>query len=98
MKKTHISHKSRTDCNRVDKICDKDIDLSENPEITPEMFAKAVLRKGLKPVTRKSQVTLRIDDEVLAWFKNQGKGYQTRINSLLKAYKEANQNESGRII
>ena len=58
------------------------------------MFAKAVLRKGLKPVTRKSQVTLRIDDEVLTWFKNQGKGYQTRINSLLKAYKEANQNES----
>lgn len=98
MKKKHISHKSRTDWNRVDKLRDKDIDLSENPEVTPEMFAKAVLRKGLKPVTRKSQVTLRIDDEVLTWFKNQGKGYQTRINSLLKAYKEANQNESGRSI
>ena len=98
MKKKYISHKSRTDWNRVDKLRDKDIDLSENPEVTPEMFAKAVLRKGLKPVTRKSQVTLRIDDEVLTWFKNQGKGYQTRINSLLKAYKEANQNESGRTI
>ena len=98
MKKKHISHKSRTDWNRVDKLRDKDIDLSENPEVTPEMFAKAVIRKGLKPVTRKSQVTLRIDDEVLMWFKNQGKGYQTRINSLLKAYKEANQNESGRTI
>ena len=98
MKKKHISHKSRNDWNRVDKLRDKDIDLSENPEVTPEMFAKAVLRKGLKPVTRKSQVTLRIDDEVLTWFKNQGKGYQTRINSLLKAYKEANQNESGRTI
>ena len=56
MKKKHISHKSRTDWNRVDKLGDKDIDLSENPEVTPEMFAKAVLRKGLKPVTRKSQV------------------------------------------
>ena len=98
MKKKHISRKSQTDWNRVDKLRDKDIDLSENPEVTPEMFAKAVLRKGLKPVTRKSQVTLRIDDEVLTWFKNQGKGYQTRINSLLKAYKEANQNESGRTI
>lgn len=98
MKKKHISHKSRADWNRVDKLRDKDIDLSENPEVTPEMFAKAVLRKGLKPVTRKSQVTLRIDDDVLTWFKNQGKGYQTRINSLLKAYKEANQNESGRSI
>jgi uncharacterized protein (DUF4415 family) len=55
-----------------------------------------VLRKGLKPVTRKTQVTLRIDDEVLTWFKKQGRGYQTRINSLLKAYKEAHQKESGR--
>jgi len=47
-------------------------------------------------VARKTQVTLRIDDDVLIWFKKQGRGYQTRINSLLKAYKEAHQNESGR--
>jgi len=80
----------------VDNLRDKEIALSDNPEVTPEMFAKAVLRKGLKPVARKTQVTLRIDDDVLTWFKNQGKGYQTRINALLKAYKEANQNESGR--
>jgi len=73
-----------------------DIDLSDNPEVTPEMFAKAVLRKGLKPVGRKTQVTLRIDEDVLTWFKKQGRGYQTRINSLLKAYKEAHRNESGR--
>ncbi len=96
MKKKHISLKSQTDWNRVDKLSDKDIDLFENPEVTPEMFAKAVLRKGLKPVARKTQVTLRIDADVLTWFKKQGRGYQTRINSLLKAYKEAHQNESGR--
>jgi uncharacterized protein (DUF4415 family) len=99
MKKKNISHKSQTDqtdWDRVDKLYDKDIDLSDNPEITVEMFAKAVLRKGLKPVVRKTQVTLRIDEDVLAWFKAQGKGYRTRINSLLKAYKEAHQNESSR--
>ena len=96
MKKKHISHKSQTDWDRVNKLGDKDIDFSDTPEVTPEMFAKAVLRKGLKPVARKAQVTLRIDDEVLTWFKKQGRGYQTRINSLLKAYKEAHQNESGR--
>jgi uncharacterized protein (DUF4415 family) len=99
MKKKNISHKSRTDqtdWDRVDKLRDEDIDLSDNPEITAEMFAKAVLRKGLKPVVRKTQVTLRIDEDVLAWFKKQGKGYQTRINSLLKAYKEAHQTESSR--
>ncbi len=80
----------------VDKLHDEEIDFSDSPEVTPEMFAKAVLRKGLKPVSKKTQVTLRIDDDVLTWFKKQGKGYQTRINSLLKAYKEAHQKESGR--
>ncbi len=96
MKKKHISHSSQTDWDRIDKLRDKDIDFSDSPEVTPEMFAKAVLRKGLKTVSKKTQVTLRIDDDVLTWFKKQGKGYQTRINSLLKAYKEAHQKESGR--
>jgi len=97
MKKKHISEKSQTDWNRVDGLRDEDINLSDSPEVTPEMFAKAVLRKGLKPVVRKNQVTLRIDEDVLSWFKNQGRGYQTRINALLKAYKEAHQNESNQI-
>ena len=96
MKKKDISHKSKTDLDRVDKIKDNDIDFSDNPEVTPEMFAKSVVRKGLKPIKRKSQITLRIDEDVLAWFKKQGTGYQTRINSLLKAYKEAHQEHTGR--
>jgi uncharacterized protein (DUF4415 family) len=96
MKKRHISLKSQTDWERVDKLQDNDIVFTDNPEITPEMFAKAIIRKGLKPVVRKSQITLRIDEDVLAWFKKQGTGYQTRINSLLKAYKEAHQIRSGR--
>ena len=96
MKKKNISHKSLTDWERVDKLQDNDIDFSDNPEVTPEMFAKAIVRKGLKPVEQKTQVTLRIDEDVLVWFKKQGKGYQTRINSLLRAYKEAHQNTSGK--
>lgn len=96
MKKKNISHKSQSDWKRVDKLQDDEIDFSDNPEVTPEMFAKAIVRKGLKPVRRKTQVTLRIDEDVLTWFKKQGTGYQTRINSLLKAYKEAHQNKSGR--
>jgi uncharacterized protein (DUF4415 family) len=98
MKKKHISHKSQTDWDRVDKSQDKDIDLSENPEVTAEMFAKAILRKGLTPVVRKTQITLRIDEDVLSWFRRQGRGYQTRINTLLKAYKDAHQSKSGRKI
>ena len=57
MKRKNISHRSQTnqtDWDRVDKLSDKDIDFSDNPEVTDEMFAKAVLRKGLKPVVRKN--------------------------------------------
>jgi uncharacterized protein (DUF4415 family) len=96
MKKKNISRKSQSDWERIDKLQDDEIDFTDNPELTPEMFAKSIIRKGLKPAARKSQVTLRIDKDVLIWFKRQGTGYQTRINSLLKAYKEAHQIKSGR--
>jgi uncharacterized protein (DUF4415 family) len=64
---------------------DEDIDLSDALEITPEMFAKAVVRRGLEPHT-KTQLTLRVDRDVVKWFKKQHRGYQTRINLLLRAY------------
>ena len=85
MKKKSTSTKSRTDFDRLDKMKDEDIDLSDAPEITPETFAKAVVRRGLKPRTKK-QVTLRVDSDVLEWYKKQGRGYQTKINLLLRAY------------
>ncbi|MBD2606109.1 BrnA antitoxin family protein [Scytonema hofmannii FACHB-248] len=68
---------------------DEEIDLSECPEITPEMFARGVVRRGLKPTPNQVQVTLRVDNDVLEWFKAQGRGYQTQINALLRAYMEA---------
>ena len=80
-----------TDWERLDTMADEDIDLSDAPEITPEMFARAVIARGLKPTPAKVQVTLRIDGDVLAWFREQGPGYQTRINRLLRAYVEAHQ-------
>ncbi len=72
----------------MDAMKDEDIDLSEIPEITPEMFARGVVRRGLKPVVRKRQLTIRMDSDVIDWFKKQGRGYQTKINSLLRAYME----------
>ncbi len=91
MSKKNISSKSRTDFDRLAKMKDSDIDFSDNPEITPDKFAQAIVRKGLKPVPRKSQITLRIDSDVLKWFKDTGKGYHTRINMLLRAYMEQSQ-------
>jgi uncharacterized protein (DUF4415 family) len=73
----------------VDALKDEDIDLSDVPEVSPEMFARAIVRRGLKPVSRKAQLTLRVDSDVLDWFRNQGHGYQTKINALLRAYMNA---------
>ena len=91
MKNDLISSKSQTDWERLDATTDEDIDLSDCPEITPSMFVKAVVRRGLKPVPNKAQVTLRLAQDVLDWFKAQGQGYQTQINALLRAYMEAHQ-------
>lgn len=65
---------------------DREIDFSDAPELTPEMFARAAVRRGLKPLVRKRQLTIRLDSDVLEWYKRQGPGYQTRINTLLRAY------------
>ena len=55
-------------------MSDEDIDLSDCPEITPELFAKATVWRGLPAAKNKAQVTLRIDSDVLEWFKSQGRG------------------------
>ena len=59
----------------------------------PERFAQAVVRRGLKPIPKKEQITLRVDSDVLRWFRSQGKGYQTKINDLLRAYMNAHRQQ-----
>ena len=68
---------------------DDEIDFSDVDELTPEMFAQAVVRRGLKPAPRKQRITLRVDSDVIKWFKSHGRGYQTKINDLLRAYMNA---------
>jgi uncharacterized protein (DUF4415 family) len=52
-------------------------------------IVKGIARKGLPRHGRKSAISLRVDPEVLDWFKTQGPGYQTRMNAVLRAYMEA---------
>ena len=97
MKKRSTTKKAKadqTDWKRIDAMSDKDIDFSDIPELTPKMFARAVLRRNFKPVPPKKQLTLRVDSDVVDWYKNQGPGYQTRINSLLRAYMKEHQRHS----
>ena len=67
MKKRSTTRKSETDWKRIDAMKDEDIDLSETPEVTPEMFARGVLRRNFQPIPRKKQLTLRIDSDVVEW-------------------------------
>ncbi len=69
------------------------VDTSDIPEISTEQFARSVVRRGLKPSVSKVQLTIRIDKDVLEWYRQKGRGYQTRINNLLRAYMEAHKKE-----
>ena len=90
MKRASTSRKSRTDVKRLESRKDADIVRDKDaPAWTPEMFARAIVRKGLKPAPRKTLLSLRIDADVLAWFRARGRGYQSRVNALLRAYMEA---------
>jgi uncharacterized protein (DUF4415 family) len=87
---------SLTDLTRLDEMGDEEIDFADLPEVPADLFAKAIVKRGLKPRT-KEQLTIRIDSDVLAWFKQQGRGYQTKINTLLRAYMEAHQSKPPRL-
>jgi uncharacterized protein (DUF4415 family) len=74
VKKRATSRQSQTDWERVDRQQDKGIDFSDLPAIPPEAFAQAIVRKGLRPVSRKAQITLRLDADVLEWFRERAPG------------------------
>ena len=61
---------------------DSEIDLSDIPEWTEEQFKTAIRGRFYRPV--KQQITVRLDADVIAWLKSQGKGYQSRMNAILR--------------
>jgi uncharacterized protein (DUF4415 family) len=69
-------------------MTDADIDRSDCPEITPAMFAVAIVRKS---VDKRVKVTLTIDRDVLEWFNAQGDRGKLQMALALKIYAEANQ-------
>jgi uncharacterized protein (DUF4415 family) len=90
MKKSSSSRVSKTEWARVRSLKDKDIKLSaEHPEATVKHIVRGIVRRGLRPLPAKASIALRVDADVLEWFKSQGPGYQTRMNAVLRAFKEA---------
>ena len=71
-------------------MADRDVQISiEHPEASVKHIVRGIVRRGLKSVPPKASISLRVDADVLEWLKSQGPGYQTRINAILRAFKEA---------
>lgn len=89
--------RAKTNWKRVDALTDAQIKraVRDDPDAAPiadaEWFrrARVVLPPGKKPIS------LRIDRDVLEWYQKQGQGYQTRMNAVLRAYKEAHESLIG---
>ena len=89
--------KDRTDWQRVRALTDEEIaaairDDPDTFEPEPEWFKNARI---LRPALPKERVTVRLDADMLDWFRTQGKGYQTRINAVLRAYYESRKKKQG---
>ena len=84
--------KDETDYARLDAMTDDDIAqaVADDPDAPPLDLDWTQARLTLPP--GKDVVTLRLDRDVLEWFRTQGKGYQTRINQVLRAFYEARRN------
>ena len=90
MNKRSSSKTSKTDWSRVRAMTDRDIAVSaKHPEASVKHIVRGIARRGLKPIPPKASISLRVDADVLSWLKSQGPGYQTRINAILRAFKEA---------
>ena len=85
MKENNTKMKSGTDWKRLEKMTDKEIDVSDIPPLSADFFKNATLRMP----TSKKAVSLRLDSDLLDWFREQGKGYQTKINAVLRVYMRA---------
>lgn len=83
-----MSKKSiKSDLTRIDGLKDSEIDYSDIPALDKSFFTKAT--EAWPPT--KQQVTVRLDTDVLDWLKAHGRGYQTRINRILRAAMEGPQ-------
>ena len=86
VKSTKSASKScRTGWAKLRKMVDRNIDYSDIPPTDPTFWQEAEI--VMPPV--KTHLSLRLDEDIVAWFKRQGAGYQTRIHAVLRSYVQA---------
>jgi uncharacterized protein (DUF4415 family) len=75
----------------VRKVTDAEIraNIADDPDAAPELDAAWFAKAKLVMPEKKALTSLRLDPDVLIWFRSHGKGYQTRINAVLRAYMKA---------
>jgi uncharacterized protein (DUF4415 family) len=78
-----LSAKEERQLKKLALRSDSEVAFSDIPELTEKFWRNAVRNPFYRPV--KKQLTLRLDADVIAWLRRQGKGYQTRANALLRA-------------
>ena len=76
------SRQRQSELKAIAAIPDDRIDTSEIPELTEEQLSRAMRGQMYRPVKR--PVTMRLDADVIAWLKEDGRGYQTKANALLR--------------
>jgi uncharacterized protein (DUF4415 family) len=77
-----LTRKQRRDVKRIAAMPDSQIDYSDIPPLSANFWKNAVRNPFYRPLKR--QVTVRLDADVIAWLRLPGKGYQSRLNRLLR--------------
>jgi uncharacterized protein (DUF4415 family) len=83
--------KGKTDWAKIDALTDRQIDtaIRDDPDAAPALEESWFDDAELVMPVAKERITMRLDQDVLSWFRKQGRGYQTRINAVLRTYMEA---------
>ena len=81
----NLNKHSETDWAKLEVMTDDEIDTSDIPPLGDDFFTKGELRLP----KQKPMISMRVDADVLEWFKAQGPGYQTRMNAVLRLYMDA---------
>jgi len=79
VKRLNISEKTKLAYGKRDRRLDSDPDA---PQLPPDYWDKAVIGKYYRPL--KTQISFRIDNQVLDWLKSKGEGHLSRINEILR--------------
>jgi len=77
-----LASKQKAELRGLSALTDDEIDTSDIPELPPRAWKEAVRGHFYRPV--KQAVSMRLDADIIAWLKKRGKGYQTRVNRILR--------------